>query len=77
MFTDASLSGWGGACEFHVVDGVCPPPVTMHINALELLTVLKVVQHFAPLLTNQHVMIRTDNKATALDLVLSCTGICL
>ena len=26
---------------------------------------LKVVQHFAPLLTNQHVMIRTDNKATA------------
>ena len=37
----------------------------MHINALELLTVLKVVQHFAPMSTNQHVMICTDNKATA------------
>ena len=65
VFTDASLSGWGGTCKFHVVGGIWPPPVTMHINALELLTVLKVVQHFAPMLTNQHVMIRTDNKATA------------
>ena len=51
--------------EFHVVGGVWPPPVTMQINALELFTVLKVIQHFAPMLTNQHVMICTDNKATA------------
>ena len=32
---------------------------------MELLTVLKVIQHFAQMLTNQHVMIRTNNKATA------------
>ena len=39
--------------------------MSLHINVLELLTVWKVIQHFAPLLQNQHVLIRTDNKATA------------
>ena len=43
VFTDASWSGWGGTCKFHAVGGVWPPTVTMHTNALELLTVLKVV----------------------------------
>ena len=39
--------------------------MSLHINVLELLTVWKVTEHFAPLLQNQHVLIRTDNKATA------------
>lgn len=65
VFTDASLSGWGGTCLTQVVGGQWPAHMSLHINALELLTVWKVIQHFAPLLQNQHVLIRTDNKATA------------
>ena len=65
VFTDASLLGWGGTCLSQVVSGRWPAHMSLHINALELLTVWKVVQHFAPVLKNQHVLIRTDNKATA------------
>jgi len=36
-----------------------------HINVLELLSIRRVIQHFAPLLRNQHVLIRTDNKAAS------------
>ena len=34
VFTDASLAGWGGTCEFQVVGGVWPPPLTMHIKRI-------------------------------------------
>ena len=65
VFTDASLSGWGGTCLSQVVGGQWPAHMSLHINALELLTVWKVLQHFASLLRDQHILIRTDNKATA------------
>ncbi len=51
----------GGMCLTQVVGGQWPAHMSLHINTLEL---LKVIQHFAPL-QNQHVLIRTDNKATA------------
>ncbi|KAI3360259.1 hypothetical protein L3Q82_014572 [Scortum barcoo] len=50
VFTDASLSGWGGTCLTETVGGQWPAHMSLHINALELLTVWKVIQHFAPLL---------------------------
>ncbi|KAI3374153.1 hypothetical protein L3Q82_006016 [Scortum barcoo] len=65
VFTDASLSGWGGTCLTETVGGQWPAHMSLHINALELLTVWKVIQHFAPLLQNQHVLIGTDNRAVA------------
>ncbi|KAK5932172.1 hypothetical protein CgunFtcFv8_003898 [Champsocephalus gunnari] len=65
VFTDASLSGWGGTCMSQAVGGQWPPHMSLHINALELLAVWRVIQHFAPLLWNHHVMIRTDNKTAA------------
>ncbi|XP_053289751.1 LOW QUALITY PROTEIN: uncharacterized protein LOC128450365 [Pleuronectes platessa] len=39
--------------------------ISVFTDALELLTVWKVLQHFAPLLRDQHILVRTDNKATA------------
>ncbi|KAK5905122.1 hypothetical protein CesoFtcFv8_006620 [Champsocephalus esox] len=65
VFTDASLSGWGGTCMSQAVGGQWPPHMSLHINVLELLAVWRVIQHFAPLLWNHHVMIRTDNKTAA------------
>ncbi|XP_033996615.1 LOW QUALITY PROTEIN: uncharacterized protein LOC117490940 [Trematomus bernacchii] len=65
VFTDASLSGWGGTCMSQAVGGQWPAHMSLHINVLELLSVRRVIQYFAPLLRNQHVLIRTDNKAGA------------
>ncbi|KAF0027027.1 hypothetical protein F2P81_019768 [Scophthalmus maximus] len=65
VFTDASLFGWGGMCQAQVIGGTWPEPPTHHINFLELSTVLKVLHHFAPLLRDQHVLVRTDNKTAA------------
>ena len=65
VFTDASLSVWGGRCLSQVVGRQQPAHMSLHINMLELLTVWKVIQHFVPLLQNQHVLICTDNKAKA------------
>lgn len=50
VFTDASLSGWGGMCQSQVVGGQWRTPPSLHINCLELATVLKVLKHFSPLL---------------------------
>ena len=47
------------------VGGQWPAHMSLHINVLELLSVRRVIQYFAPLLRNQHVLIRTDNKAAA------------
>ncbi|KAF0022784.1 hypothetical protein F2P81_024765 [Scophthalmus maximus] len=51
VFTDASLFGWGGMCQAQVIGGKWPEPPTHHINFLKLSTVLKVLHHFAPLLS--------------------------
>jgi len=46
--------------------GQWPAHMSLHINVLELLSVWRVIQHFFVLLLyNQHVLIRTDNKAAA------------
>ena len=42
------------------VGGQWPAHMSLHINVLELLSVQRVIQ-----LRNQHVLIRTDNKAAA------------
>uniref|UniRef100_UPI003AAB97E8 uncharacterized protein n=1 Tax=Centroberyx gerrardi TaxID=166262 RepID=UPI003AAB97E8 len=65
VFTDASLSGWGGTCLSHAVGGTWPESTNSHINVLELSTVLLVLNHFAPLIRGRDVLIRTDNQTTA------------
>ena len=65
VYTDASLSGWGGMCQSQVVGGEWPEPPSLHINCLELSTVLKVLKHFASLLIDKHVVVRTDNMTAA------------
>ncbi|KAK2921855.1 hypothetical protein Q8A73_001340 [Channa argus] len=39
--------------------------MSFHINALELLSVWNVLQHFAPVLLDCHVLVHTDNTTTA------------
>ncbi|KAK5883801.1 hypothetical protein CesoFtcFv8_020091 [Champsocephalus esox] len=68
VFTDASLSGWGGTCMSQAVGGQWPPHMSLPINTITitlLLAIWRVIQHFAPLLWNHHVLIRTDNKTAA------------
>ena len=43
VFTDASLTGWGGTCLFHSVRGEWLTPLKAHINVLELAAVRKVL----------------------------------
>ncbi|KAJ7992672.1 hypothetical protein DPEC_G00281110 [Dallia pectoralis] len=63
VFTDASLTGWGGVCQGQAVGGVWPRS-QRHINLLELETVQLVLTHFAPRLRGRDVLIRSDNRAT-------------
>ncbi|KAJ8007829.1 hypothetical protein DPEC_G00098260 [Dallia pectoralis] len=63
VFTDASLTGWGGVCQGQGVGGVWPRS-QRHINLLELETVQLVLTHFAPRLRGRDVLIRSDNRAT-------------
>ena len=63
VFTDASLSGWGGTCQGQAVGGVWPPS-TRHINLLELETVRLVLRHFEPLVQGCDVQVQSDNTAT-------------
>ncbi|XP_028430855.1 uncharacterized protein LOC114553714 [Perca flavescens] len=65
VYTDASLTGWGGMCESQVVGGEWPPPPLPHINCLELSTVLKVLKHFPPKVAGRHVVVQTDNVTAA------------
>ncbi|CAL8349366.1 unnamed protein product [Boreogadus saida] len=53
VFTDASLTGWGGTCLSHSVGDEWRTPPTAHINVLELDAVRKVLLHlFSPELVN-------------------------
>lgn len=61
-----SIFRWGVLCLSQVIRWKLPEPLSLCIDCLELSTVLKVFKHFAPLLTDKHLMVRTDNKtATA------------
>lgn len=64
VFTDASLTGWGGTCLGQAVGGMWPRNESRHINLLELQAVFLVLQHFAPLLRGRHVLVRSDNCTT-------------
>ncbi|XP_019905069.2 uncharacterized protein LOC105026845 [Esox lucius] len=61
VFTDASLTGWGGTCQSRSVRGVWPP-LERHINWLELDTIRRVLLHFAPALRGRDVLVWSDNR---------------
>ncbi len=62
----ASLVGWGAIHEGKGISGQWHGPWLMwHINVLELQTVYLALQHFLPLLRNQHVLVRTDSTVAA------------
>ena len=65
MFTDASQQGWGGYLDCWEVQGEwTPDEQLLHINALELLSVIRVMEHFKHLLTGTTVLVSTDNSTT-------------
>lgn len=62
--TDASMTGWGGHLGTRTVQGLWSTnqlELLNHINNLELEAVFLTVKHFLPILTNKHVLIRSDN----------------
>lgn len=59
--TDTSLRGWGALCDGTVVRGLDVSAVQAAHNHLELLAAILALQHFRPLLTSQHILVRTDN----------------
>lgn len=61
LVTHASLLGWGCTCLSQAVGGRWDHTPSIHINCLELATVLKVVKHFTPVLRGRHVMVRSDS----------------
>ena len=62
MTTDASLTGWGAVLEGRAVNGVWPSELAQaHINYLELLAVFLALKHFAQLLRDKHVLLKSDN----------------
>ena len=64
VFTDASLTGWGGVCGYDSIGGDWPASESRHINLLELHTVLLVLKHFILQVKGRHVLIRSDNMTT-------------
>ena len=65
LMTDASLHGWGGVLLPQSVSGVWPPSFRdMSINWLELMAVKLSLEHFAPLLQGQCVLLLTDNTTS-------------
>ena len=65
LMTDAYLQGWGGLLLPQSVLGVWPPSFRgMSINWLELMAVKLSLEHFAPLLQGQSVLLLTDNSTS-------------
>ena len=64
VFTDASLSGWGGTCMSQFVGGLWAAGERRHINLLELETVLMTLRHFVHLVRGRDVLVRSDNQTT-------------
>ena len=64
MTCDASMVGWGGFVNNHVVQDVWSRnQSTEHINYLELKAVHLSLKNFLPILKNKHVLIRSDNSS--------------
>ncbi|KAK7929067.1 hypothetical protein WMY93_005462 [Mugilogobius chulae] len=61
VFTDASLTGWGGVLGQSSVGGVWSGP-RCHINLLEMEAVRRVLLHFSDQLEGAHVRVRSDNS---------------
>ena len=62
LFTDASTVGWGAHIAHHEASGVWSPDhQSLHINFLELKTVLLALQHFRLRVQGHHVIIMSDN----------------
>ena len=62
MMTDASTHGWGAHCGDQSVRGVwTQDQQKLHINVLEMMAVKLSMIHFQSVLSNKHVLIRTDN----------------
>ena len=63
LFTDASMEGWGAHLEFKEASGLWHGhQLLWHINAQELEAVALALKHWEPELTNQVVLIATDNS---------------
>jgi hypothetical protein len=64
MFSDASLEGWGGHLENWEGHGEWSDDERfLHSNALELLAVIKMVEHFKEALAGETVLLLTDNTS--------------
>ena len=60
--TDASMFAWGACLGKEMVQGTWSPEERkLHINCLEMEAVYKAFLHFLPLITNQSVLVRSDN----------------
>jgi hypothetical protein len=65
IFTDASMQGWGGYLDCWEVQGEwTAEEKLMHINALELLAVTRVIHHFQEILHGASVEVASDNTTT-------------
>ena len=65
LMTDASLYGWSGVLLPQSVSGVWPPSCQgMSINWLELMAIKLSLEHFAPLLRGQCVLLLSDNTTS-------------
>lgn len=75
IFTDASLVGWGAACEGNVTGGSWNDSERAnHINYLELVAVFFGLKSFARLHTNCEILLRVDNT-TAVSYVNKMGGV--
>ena len=65
VYTDASDDGWGGTCGLQSIGDVfTPQEYRLHINAQEMLAVIKVLHHFLPIIKGKNVLVRSDNRTT-------------
>ena len=65
IFTDASHTGWGAACEQSCIRGLWSfQEKSLHINVLEMRAVLKTLQLKSRELTGRVVLFRIDNLST-------------
>ncbi|KAL0181308.1 hypothetical protein M9458_023714 [Cirrhinus mrigala] len=66
VHTDASITSWGATYDRQAVSGVWTgPQLHWHISCLELLAVRLALNRLKGLLRGKHVLVRTDNTATA------------
>ena len=64
IFTDASTTGWGAHCQGQDIQGDwLPHQVSIHINVLELRTILIAIKLFTDIIKNKHILILCDNSA--------------